>query len=160
LVASDVDPVLFAAHMADGVDKVGDGITLYESSRDRALDLSARILRRSRLGQILKRPLPPGVADYLRQHPDVVLVDVSEAEDIEVGNGHAYFRQSPWVSSDLLMTLRYRAAPGDRGLVRKEDGVIWTFPDSYERDVTGIIYRLNPALRAEVQSMGWNAEPN
>ena len=47
------------------------------------------------------------------------------------GNGHGYFRQSPWASSDILATLAYDLQPADRGLVRATDSPIWTFPTDY-----------------------------
>ena len=46
---------------------------------------------------------------------DLIVINVSEAEQSASGNGHAYFRKSPWVSSDILTTLRYDLAPADRG---------------------------------------------
>ena len=61
----------------------------------------------------------------------VVLIDVTEAEEAGSGKGHDYFRNSPWVSSDVLMTLRYDLSPVDRGLVREEGMATWTFPDDY-----------------------------
>ncbi|MGD8270226.1 MAG: hypothetical protein PVH69_08630 [Desulfobacterales bacterium] len=32
------------------------------------------------------------------------------------GNGHAYFRKSPWTSSDILTTLTFDLKPQERGL--------------------------------------------
>ena len=47
------------------------------------------------------------------------------------GNGHAYFRSSPSVSSDILMTLMYDLDPSERGLERVEGLPTWEFPLDY-----------------------------
>lgn len=67
------------------------------------------------------------------------LAYVTDAESAAAGNGHAYFRKSPWTSSDILMTLMHDLRPDERGLVRSEDIPIWTFPPDY-------IHRLRAAL--------------
>ena len=54
-------------------------------------------------------------------------------------NGHAYFRKSPWVSSDIVMTLMFDLQPNERGLVQDPEMLIWTFPADY-------IQRLRNAL--------------
>jgi len=66
---------------------------------------------------------------------------VTAVEGSDTGNGHGYFRSSPWVSSDLLMTLMHDLDPEDRGLVRLPGQPLWTFPDDY-------IERLRAALMA------------
>ena len=73
----------------------------------------------------------PALAQYLREHPELTIIDVTGAQSATTGNGHAYFRGSPWVSSDILMSLRYDLPPGERGLVLNEDATIWRFPDDY-----------------------------
>ena len=45
------------------------------------------------------------------------------------GNGHSYFQQSPWVSSDILMLLMHDLTPQQRGLVKGD--AMWTFPPDY-----------------------------
>ena len=51
--------------------------------------------------------------------------------DASVGNGHAYFRRSPWVSSDILMSLMYDFTPSERGLTRRAGHTAWSFPKDY-----------------------------
>ena len=58
-------------------------------------------------------------------------ISVSEAEGSTKGKGHGYFRSSPWVSSDVLMTLYYGLKPKERGLVMREDMPIYAFPPDY-----------------------------
>ena len=52
-----------------------------------------------------KYPLKPHVQEYLRRNDSLILIDVTNAEAASAGNGHAYFRKSPWVSSDILISL-------------------------------------------------------
>ena len=71
-------------------------------------------------------------AEYLRNHPRVSAIDVSDADSARRGNGHGYLRGSPWVSSDLLMSLTFGLPPAERGLVQKVPGIpVWTFPPDY-----------------------------
>ena len=88
---------------------------------------------------------PNGIA-YLNEHPELVLIDVTAAEGAATGNGHAYFRKSPWASSDVLMTLRHDLEPAERGLVRSDDVPIWTFPPDYIERLWAALVVLYPEL--------------
>ncbi|MEJ2604769.1 MAG: hypothetical protein P8172_16060, partial [Gammaproteobacteria bacterium] len=80
-------------------------------------------------------------------------VDVEDADQFDEGNGHGYFRKSPWVSSDVLMTLRYGLAPGERGLVRREDSPIWRFPPDYLSRLERILWDVNPDLAPAAKTL-------
>ena len=67
-------------------------------------------------------------------------------QDSATGNGHAYFRQSPWVSSDILTTLMYDLGPAKRGLQFTEEWPIWTFPPDYITNLADKLIKLNPDL--------------
>ena len=71
------------------------------------------------------------LAQYLREHPKLTIIDVTGAQSATTGNVHTYFRGSPSVSNDILMSLRYDLPPGERGLVLNEDATIWRFPKDY-----------------------------
>jgi hypothetical protein len=59
---------------------------------------------------------------------------------ILTGNGHAYFRQTPWTSSDILATLRFDFKPGERGLELANGWPIWAFtPDYIDRLRTAVV---------------------
>ncbi len=78
----------------------------------------------------------PGTLDermrqFVGSSSRLALIDVAEADNFDEGNGHAYFRKSPWVSSDILMTLAYGLSPAERGLERRDDSPVWHFPDDY-----------------------------
>jgi hypothetical protein len=86
------------------------------------------------------------VADYLHEREaDLSMVYVSAAEGTSRGNGHAYFRDSPWVSSDVIVSLAYNLLPRDRGLVPLEEGSpIWSFPPDYIERLTAALIKANP----------------
>ena len=78
-----------------------------------------------RLGQMwAAEELGPQAADFLHESAgDISGINVTSAEGSTGGNGHAYFRKSPWASSDILMTLAYDLPPVEphpiaRGLCR------------------------------------------
>jgi hypothetical protein len=101
------------------------------------------VFGRNRVGQVVAGELGrPGVREFFDQHPELRVIDVSAAEAGTAGSGHAYFRESPWVSSDILVTLLYDLPPAERGLVRKPGSPIWSFPADY-------IGRLRRALLAQ-----------
>jgi len=86
-----------------------------------------------------ERPLKPHVATYIQRNDALVLIDVTDAEAAAAVNGHAYFRQSPWVSSDILTSLLYGLEPGKRGLVRLPGAPVWSFPEDYISRLQGLL---------------------
>jgi len=140
LTASDFDRQLFGVHLVKGLLKVPKTLTIYVSASDSALGFSRWLFNRERLGQMWKdRKLPDTAVAYLRKRQELIFIDVTDAESATTKNGHAYFRKSPWVSSDILMTLMHNLRPDERGLVQSEDISVWTFPPDY-------IQRLRSAL--------------
>ncbi|KPK11092.1 MAG: hypothetical protein AMJ68_07080 [Acidithiobacillales bacterium SG8_45] len=132
LVGSDSDRGIFSGHLEDGLLNIMDDFTIYMSDTDKALGVSNFVFSRRRLGQVfMPENMEPYVRNYLERTSELMLVDVTNAEEAAAGNGHAYFRKSPWVSSDVLMTLKYSLAPGERGLVRHKELPVWVFPDDY-----------------------------
>jgi esterase/lipase superfamily enzyme len=142
LTGSDIDLHLFGSYLVDGMlDVVGD-ITVYASAKDKALGMSQWVFGRERLGQYMDAVLPQAAENYLLQNSDLVIVNATDAPGTDAGNGHAYFRQSPYTSSDILATLMFDLKPEQRGLERKNGGPIWTFAEDY-------IDRLRDALPKE-----------
>ncbi|MFV1997345.1 MAG: alpha/beta hydrolase [Acidiferrobacterales bacterium] len=132
LVGSDADTNVFSGYLEDGLLNVQKSLTIYMSDTDKALGLSNFLFARRRLGQAFNvDETSPAVINLLQRIPDLHLIDVSNAENASAGNGHAYFRNSPWVSSDILMTLKYELPPGERGIYRKDDSPLWQFPEDY-----------------------------
>ncbi len=131
LVGSDVDTGTFASYVIDGLLRVQDRLTLYTSPSDQALHLSEKIFAHRRLGQLLPGTLDERMRQYAGSSSRLALIDVAEADNFDDGNGHAYFRKSPWVSSDILMTLAYGLGPAERGLEQRGDSPVWRFPNDY-----------------------------
>ena len=155
LVGSDFDRDIFGGFLEDGLLEEPDTLTVYVSETDRALNISRWLFRRQRLGQMVEgRQLGPAATDYLRRNKDFILIDVTEAEEAASGNGHAYFRQSPWVSSDILMTLMYSLSPEERGLIHDSELLpIWVYPDDYIKRLRAKLYELNPALSSDSHAL-------
>ena len=122
-----------------------DSVTVYMSSTDAALRMSSFALGQDRLGQVF---LPDESAQAqeierrLRDTPNLNLIDVSGADGSSFGNGHSYFRSSPWASSDMFVSLIYGLDAPARGLQRPADGAVWSFPPDYpERIVRAVATR-------------------
>jgi len=132
LIGSDLDRGYFAQAIEDGLlDSVTD-LTLYQSQTDSALALSRFIFGRARLGEISEaNAVGPRVRAKLRSLDSLNIIDVTKAEASDTGNGHWYFRSSPWASSDLFLSLLTDMTPEERGLVRSVGKVVWRFPENY-----------------------------
>ncbi len=132
LIGSDLDRQYFAQSLADGLLGVADNLSIYMSGTDSALALSSVIYGRDRLGQVMKPgELSPGQTHTLAGLSKLSLIDVTDAEKADAGNGHWYFRASPWASSDMFVSLLFATPPGKRGLVRGRDQAVWRFPPDY-----------------------------
>jgi len=139
LVASEIDRQLVGAYLAEGLMNIPTSLTVYLSGNDKALDMSKRVFRRERLGQVLSEELEPNVIRYLNDTPELQLIDVSKTEGATEGNGHDYFRTSPIVSSDILVSLMYDLEPHERGLVKSVNVPIWTFPEDYKERLRSLL---------------------
>lgn len=126
---ADIDLEIFKIYYGEGIKDIPEHATVYISKKDRSLRMAEFIFGRTRLGAVEELTTPD--LEYLAQSTDISLIDVSEAEGANADRGHDYFRRSPWVSSDVLMTLKFNAGPGQRGLIRLKDEPIWKFPSDY-----------------------------
>ena len=156
LVGSDLDRQVFGSYMADGLLNVARHTSVYMSRHDKALGVSQFLTRRQRLGQLWGgkggeiEPLArQALVDYRDQ---ISFINVSDAEASDQGNGHGYFRSSPWASSDVLMTMYYGLKPDERGLAEQDDVPVFTFPPDYINRLWDSIEDVDPefaeALRA------------
>ncbi len=148
LVGSDVDAQLFAGYLADGWFSVMNRFTVYMSGGDSALGMSRRVFGKNRVGQMFEDPanLPRNFVEFVEERPNFMVIDVTDAAGSMSGNGHAYFRSSPWVSSDILMNLYFNLGPEERGLVQREDSPVWTFPPDYITRLTEALARKGVTL--------------
>lgn len=143
LVGSDFERNLFGVYLNEGFMKIPETLSVYISGEDKALNISRWLFRRGRLGQLDAYKLPPHAMEYLRKTPALRLIDVTEAEGATEGNGHAYFRKSPWASSDIFMTLMFNLNPDERGLVRHTEMPIWNFPKDYIKRLEKALSEIN-----------------
>jgi len=148
LVGSDVDTGTFASYIIDGLLRVQDRLTIYTSPSDKALHLSERIFAHRRVGEVLPGTLDERMRQFAASSSRLSLIDVADADHFDAGNGHAYFRKSPWVSSDILMSLRYGLAPAERGLEQRGDSPVWRFPEDYLSRFENALAQANAARRA------------
>jgi esterase/lipase superfamily enzyme len=132
LVGSDLDRLYFGQALADGLLEGMDRLSIYMSSSDAALNVSKLLFGEYRLGQIAgDEGIPERIEAELLAEPRLSLIDASDAPGADIGNGHWYFRSSPWASSDIFLTLLSGAGPASRGLVRADGRALWQFPKDY-----------------------------
>ena len=156
LVGSDLDRGVFGTYMADGLLNVSKHLSIYMSRYDKALGFSQFLTRRERLGQLYGgkggeiHPLArQALIDYRSQ---ISFINVSDAEGSDTGNGHGYFRSSPWASSDVLMTMYYGLTPEQRGLVEQQDLPIFTFPPDYISRLWNAIETVDPEFAEDYRA--------
>lgn len=147
IVGGDISREGFGAAMMDGMLRIPERTVVYVSSADTALVWSRRIFRRERLGEMWEGDMPSQTIAFLRAHPSLELIDVTGAAGSTAGNGHGYFRDSPYVSSDILTLLAFNLDPQQRGLEKGEDQLVWTFSSDY---LTRTVRRAHPACAALV----------
>ena len=132
-------------------------MTIYMSETDKALGASQFLTRRQRLGQMFGGDggeMTPWGRKALVEHADQIsLINVTSAEGAGSGNGHGYFRTSPWVSSDVLMTLFYGLEPKQRGLVDEEGLPIYTFPPDFINRLWDAIEKVDPEFAKNYQQL-------
>ena len=147
LTGSDVDRAIIGGYILDGALRVPASVTIYVSDGDQALGVSKFVFTRERSGQLGEADaVGPKATKFFEDTDKLRIIDVSNAEGSKSGNGHAYFRSSPWVSSDILMTLLYDLPPADRGLAWSDSLPIWMFPDDYTKRMLESLSSSNPDL--------------
>ncbi len=163
LVGSDIDRGVFGSYAADGLLNVSKRLTIYLSKYDKALGVSQFLTRRERLGQMWGGKggelTPNGRKALVEYHDKISFINVSEAEGAGTGHGHGYFRDSPWASSDVLMTLYYGLTPEQRGLVEQDDMPVYTFPPDYISRLWDAIETVDPEFAESYRSLKATSTP-
>jgi len=149
MVSSDLDRQVFSAYLADGAFDVPRHMSIYVSDKDKALGVARWLTRRERLGQVIdENKLSPAAKRALEEHKDhISMIDVSDAEGADTGNGHGYFRNSPWASSDILMMLMHDLTPEQRGLRLKASMPVYEFPPDYINKLWAALAEIDPDFR-------------
>ncbi len=150
LVGADIDRSILGGYIVDGALRVPQSLTIYQSTADTALAVSRRVFGRDRAGQVVDEgPMGPRAGQFFLGNDKLHIIDVSRAEGSTTGKGHNYFRSSPWVSSDILVSLMYDLSPGERGLEQSGETALWHFPDDYPNRLRAAI-----AARSLASSVG------
>jgi len=139
--APDIDMMLFAARYRDGFEDIAESISIYTNANDTALNWALRFFGWPRLGAPGELGLTPEELKSLKGIRKTDIIDVAAAEETATGNGHGYFIKSPWVSTDILLTLKYGSPPSQRGLSKPAGGTVWEFPENYPENIRDLINR-------------------
>jgi esterase/lipase superfamily enzyme len=158
LVGSDIDRGIFSTYLMDGLLKVQERLTIYESPRDKALGMALLAFGKNRVGQLDPSDLTPAAREFLRSSDALSLVSITNAPGYDAGNGHSYFRDSPLVSSDVLATLRYDLTPGKRGLSQDPATGVWEFPADYLSRLEEAIFEADPDLARRARELAATPE--
>jgi esterase/lipase superfamily enzyme len=132
--ASDVDLKTFASELVPPVQDLARQTIVYASRTDAALGFSTLIAGASRLGRPDIRDLSVAEIQRLAGDPNFQAIDVSEVRGAhEMGGmrGHGYWYANEWISTDVLLSLRYPIPPEKRCLVPAGAKNVWKFPDNY-----------------------------
>ena len=149
LIGSDVDTGLFATYLLDGFLDVTTHTAVYVSGKDKALGMSKSLLGgQKRLGQDWQSETTEEARRVFSQvKNEISFINVTDTEGAEENNGHAYFRKSPWASSDILMSLLHNLSPQERGLEKGSGALAWTFPDDYIARLRARLEQIYPELK-------------
>ena len=157
LVGSDLDRGVFHSYLSDGLLNVQKHLTIYMSKSDKALGMAQFLTRRQRVGQMFGGDggeMKPWGRKALVEYADQIsLINVTNAEGAEGGNGHGYFRNSPWASSDMLMTLYYGLRPKERGLVDEDGLPMYTFPPDFINRLWSAIEKVDPEFAEDYKKL-------
>ena len=133
LVAADLDvDIVMQRLIAEVIGAAAERVTIYASSDDSALSFASMLFgSRSRLGHFDLETVTEQERKILAQIPNLDFI----AYTGRLGGtfGHAYFRENPAISSDIISLLRYGSPPGQatgRPLKHVFDN-LWQIDDDY-----------------------------
>ncbi|MFV2060413.1 MAG: alpha/beta hydrolase [Gammaproteobacteria bacterium] len=147
LIGSDLELGVFGGYLLDGILNTTKSFTIYNSGTDSAMGASNWLFERPRLGEAWPEvDVPIILSKYLGKNKKLRFIDVTKAENAASGNGHHYFIESPWVSSDLLLTLNFDLTPQQRGLVLNKKTNMWYFSKDYPERVESELKKIDPKI--------------
>jgi len=148
--ASDVDLKTFAREYVPPVMDLARQMIIYYSRHDAALGFSSLVAGASRLGRPSIEDLTVQDLERLGADPRLQAIDVTEVRGAhEQGGmrGHGYWYANDWISTDVLLSLRYPIPPQRRCLTPGAGKNIWKFPEDYDRCLEEALWENFPALR-------------
>ncbi len=132
--ASDVDLKTFSDDYLPPTLELARQVIVYASRADRALGFSSLIAGASRLGRPDVGDLSAADLERLASDPRFQVVDVTDvrgAHELGGMRGHGYWFANDWVSTDVLLSLRFPIPPQTRCLVPEGHRNVWRFADDY-----------------------------
>ena len=146
--APDVDFPVFVDNLPRYEGKVRR-VTVAVNMSDRALSFAQWINRVSRAGRPNLADIGPDETRWLvaasgRDELDVLSIRPEELPGLPA-TSHAFWYDHPWVSSDVLLKLRFHAPPRARGLEPNSNEIelaFWTFPADYAARLPTVVRNL------------------
>jgi esterase/lipase superfamily enzyme len=146
--APDVDFPVFVDNLPRYEDQVRR-VTGALNMSDRALSFAQWFNRVSRAGRPNLADIGPDETRWLveasgRDELDVLSIRPDELPDLPA-TSHAFWYDHPWVSSDILLKLRFHAPPRARGLDPNSTDfalAFWTFPADYSQRLPAVVRAL------------------
>ena len=146
--APDIDFPVFVDNLPryeDQVRRVTGAINL----SDKALSFAQWIHRVSRAGRPNLAEIGPEETRWLvsasgRDEFDVLSIRPEDLPGLPAGS-HSFWYDHPWVSSDVLLKLRFHASPPARGLSHNSNQIelaFWTFPADYAERLPAVVREL------------------
>ena len=147
--APDIDFPVFVDNLPryeDQVRRVTGAINL----SDKALSFAQWIHRVSRAGRPNLADIGPEQAAWLvaasaREELDVLSIRPEDLPGLPTGS-HSFWYDHPWVSSDVLLKLRFHVPPPERGLrlnAHASELAFWTFPPDYAERLPAVVQALD-----------------
>ena len=135
--APDIDFPAFVDNLPRYEDQVRR-VTVAVNMGDRALSFAQRLHRVSRAGRPNLSDIGPEETEWLvaatgREELDVISIRPEVLPGLPASS-HSFWYDHPWVSSDVLLKLRFHAPPPARGLEPNSTAMalaFWTFPADY-----------------------------
>jgi esterase/lipase superfamily enzyme len=146
--APDIDFPVFVDNLPRYEDQVRR-VTGALNMSDRALSFAQWFNRVSRAGRPNLDDIGPGETRWLvaasgRDELDVLSIRPDELPGLPA-TSHAFWYDHPWVSSDILLKLRFHAPPRARGLDPNSTDIalaFWTFPTDYPQRLPAVAQEL------------------
>jgi len=148
--APDIDLPVFVDNLPRYQDQVRR-VTVAINLSDRALSFAQWVHRVSRAGRPNLADIGPEETRWLveasgRQELDVLSISAEDLPGLPA-DSHSFWYDHPWVSSDVLLKLRFHAPPSARGLNHNSTDIelaFWTFPADYPQRLPAVVRELAP----------------
>jgi esterase/lipase superfamily enzyme len=146
--APDIDLPVFVDNLPRYEEQVRR-VTVAVNMGDRALSFAQWVHRVSRAGRPNLSDIGPDETRWLAEASERQALDVLSIRPEDLpglpASSHSFWYDHPWVSSDILLKLRFHAPPPARGLdhnSNEREVAFWTFPGDYAARLPGVVRTL------------------